>query len=119
MLGKRAVLLDASGGLVMHMAKLIRDSDLLVAVSFRFYATDVVNVVEEAGARKIPILAVTDSSLSPLAKNASLLFEVPEHGYTFSRSLAAPMCLVQALMVALAARVQNAEEPRIPVVTQP
>ena len=43
---------------------------------------------------------------------------MPEHAYTFSRSLAAPMCLAQALTVALAARLQNnAEDPRIPTVT--
>ena len=48
-----------------------------------------------------------------------MLFAVPEHEYTFSRSLAAPMCLAQALTVALAARLQgNPEKPRIPIVTE-
>ena len=36
--------------------------------------------------------------------SARVLFAVPEHDYTFSRSLAAPMCLAQALAVTLAAR---------------
>jgi DNA-binding MurR/RpiR family transcriptional regulator len=62
---------------------------------------------------------LTDSTLSPLAKNATVLFAVPEHHYTFSRSLAAPMCLAQALTVGLAAKLQKAESPRIPVVTEP
>ena len=48
MLGKRCVLLDPSGGLATHMARTMRAGDVLVAVSFRFYATEVVNVVEEA-----------------------------------------------------------------------
>ncbi len=53
-------------------------------------------------------------------KLARVLFAVPEHGYTFSRSLAAPMCLAQALCVALASRLQKGPEaPRIPVVTGP
>jgi hypothetical protein len=48
-----------------------------------------------------------------------VLFPVPEHEYTFSRSLAAPMCLAQALTVALAAKLQNnRESPRIPIVTE-
>jgi len=119
MLGKRAVLLDASGGLATHMANVIRPKDLLFAVSFRFYATEVVNIVEKVASRGVPIVAVSDSTLSPLAKNASILFAVPEHQYTFSRSLAAPMCLVQALGMALAARLQKADDPRIPTVTQP
>jgi DNA-binding MurR/RpiR family transcriptional regulator len=118
MLGKRTVLLDPGGGLATHMAKVMRKDDLLLAVSFRFYATEVVNVVEQAAERDIPIVAITDSTLSPLAKSAQVLFAVPEHEYTFSRSLAAPMCLAQALCVALAARLQkDSDHPRIPTVT--
>lgn len=120
MLGKRTVLLDASGGLATHMAKVARPGDLLFVVSFRFYATEVVNVAEETARRGVPILAITDSTLSPYAKLAQVLFAVPEHEYTFSRSLAAPMCLAQAICVALAARLQkDGAAPRIPVVTGP
>lgn len=120
MLGKRTVLLDAGGGLATHMAKVSRPNDLLFIVSFRFYATEVVNVAEETAGRGVPIVAITDSTLSPYAKLAKVLFAVPEHEYTFSRSLAAPMCLAQALCVVLASRVQkNSSDPRIPVVTGP
>jgi DNA-binding MurR/RpiR family transcriptional regulator len=119
MLGKRCVLLDPSGGLATHMARAIRKTDLLFAISFRFYATEVVNIVDEAASRKVPIIAISDSTLSPLAKAANVLLSVPEHEYTFSRSLAAPMCLAQALTVALAARLQkNPVTPRIPTVTE-
>lgn len=120
MLGCRTVLLNASGGLATHMARVMRPNDLLFAVAFRFYATEVVNIAEEAAARGIPIVAISDSTLSPLAKNADVLFAVPEHEYTFSRSLAAPMCLAQALMLALATRLQKDSDspPRIPVVTE-
>jgi len=119
MLGKRCVLLDPGGGLATHMARAIRKTDVLLAVSFRFYATEVVNIVDETAERKIPIIAISDSTLSPLAKAASVLLAVPEHQYTFSRSLAAPMCLAQALTIALAARLQkNPVNPRIPTVTE-
>ena len=118
MLGKRCILLDPSGGLATHMARTMGADDVLVAVSFRFYATEVVNIVEQAAGRGMAIVAITDSTLSPLAKSAGVFFAVPEHEYTFSRSLAAPMCLAQALTVAVAARLQNdAGSPRIPIVT--
>ena len=118
MLGRRCVLLDPGGGLATHMGRAIGKNDVLLAVSFRFYAAEVVNIVEEAGQRGIDIIAISDSTLSPLARWAKVLFPIPEHDYTFSRSLAAPMCLAQALMVAVAARVQkNVEAPRIPTVT--
>jgi len=119
MLGKRAVLLDAGGGLATHMAKTIRRNDALLAVAFRFYANEVVNIVEQVGERQVPVIAITDSTLSPLAKNAAALFSVPERQYSFSRSLAAPMCLAQALTLALASKLQRANDPRIPIVTQP
>jgi DNA-binding MurR/RpiR family transcriptional regulator len=120
MLGKRTVLLDASGGLATHMAKAIQPRDMLLAISFRFYATEVVNIVEDVAGRGVSVVAISDSTLSPLAKSARVLFAIPEHEYTFSRSLAAPMCLAQALTVALAARLQkDRDSPRIPVVTGP
>ena len=120
MLGRRTVLLDPGGGLATHMAGTMQPDDLLIAVSFRFYANEVVNITEEAATRSVPIVAISDSTLSPLAKSASVLFAVPEHEYTFSRSLAAPMCLAQALMIALASRLQQDTKnpPRIPFVTQ-
>ncbi|MFQ5623915.1 MAG: MurR/RpiR family transcriptional regulator [Paracoccaceae bacterium] len=118
MLGRRAILLDASGGLATHMARTMEPRDALFAVSFRFYATEVVNIAEDARRNGIPIIAITDSTLSPLAKSASVLFSVPEHEYTFSRSLAAPICLAQALMIGLAAKLNRSDSPRIPTVTQ-
>ncbi|MCE2574187.1 MurR/RpiR family transcriptional regulator [Komagataeibacter sp. FNDCR2] len=119
MLGKRTALLDVAGGLATHMARTIRPDDLLFVVSFRFYADEIVNIVGETAGRDIPVVAISDSTLSPVAKNARVIFAVPEHEYTFSRSLAAPMCLAQALIIALASRLQNkSRKPRIPVVTQ-
>ena len=48
-----------------------------------------------------------------------MLFSIPEGEYAFSRSLAAPMCIAQALMIALAARLQKQIEPQIRIVTEP
>ena len=53
-------------------AKAARATDVLFVVSFRFYATEVVNVAEETAARGVPILAITDSTLS-----SSVLAEAP------------------------------------------
>jgi DNA-binding MurR/RpiR family transcriptional regulator len=92
----------------------------LFAVSFRFYATEVVNIVEAAALRGVSVVAISDSTLSPLTKSARVLFDIPEHDYILSHSVAAPTCLAQALMVALAARLQiNRDTPCIPVVTAP
>jgi DNA-binding MurR/RpiR family transcriptional regulator len=117
MLRRRTVLLDPAGGLATHMARVMDPSDALIVVSFRFYATEVVDIAAAAAAAGVPVVAISDSTLSPLAKSATVLFPVPEPEYTFARSLAAPMCLAQGLMLGLAARL-NAGPPRNQVATE-
>lgn len=119
MIGKRCVLLDPSGGLATHMAETITDDDVLVAVSFRYYANEVVSIVENVHGSQSKIIAISDGTLSPLAKSADVFFSVPEHRHTFSRSIAAPMCISQALVLATAARLQTGtSQPEIPTVTR-
>jgi DNA-binding MurR/RpiR family transcriptional regulator len=120
MLHRRVVLLDPAGGLAQEMAVTMTSRDVLVAIAFRHYAKEVVAISDVAVANAAPIVAITDSQLSPLAKDAKVLFTVPEDEYTFSRSLAAPMCLVQCIAVATAAVLQPSrkEGPRIPTVTE-
>ena len=118
MIGKRCILLDCGGGLATHMAQTISKDDVLLAVSFRYYANEVVSIAESVGKTRTNIIAISDGTLSPLAKSADVLFSVPEHRHTFSRSIAAPMCISQALVLATAARLQSdAAHPRIPTVT--
>ena len=119
MIGKRCLLLDTSGGLATHITHTMTESDVLLAVSFRYYANEVVSIVENAGKNNRDIVAISDSTLSPLAKYANVLFPVPEHRHKFPRSLAAPMCIAQALVISTAARGQGFEEnPKIPGVTE-
>lgn len=114
MLGKRASSSYPNSGLATYMARTITQRDLLFAVSFRFYGS---GQCGRASGAEVPIIAISDSTLSPLAIRHRC-FCVPEHEYTFSRSLAAPMCLAQALTVALAGRLQqDPNSPRTPTVT--
>ena len=118
MLGKKCVLLDPGGGLATHMARTITTRDVMLAVSFRYYANEVVDITGEVGAKGVPIVAISDTTLSPLAKTAEILFSVPEHDQIYSRSLAAPISLAQAIVVAVAARMQGTKAvPEIPTVT--
>ncbi|NJM29331.1 MAG: MurR/RpiR family transcriptional regulator [Rhizobiales bacterium] len=121
MLQRKVILLDPAGGLANEMALTMGEKDALVAIAFRHYAKEVVSIAEQAVNLGVPVISITDSQLSPLAKRAGVLFTVPEDEYTFSRSLAAPMCLVQCIATATAAllRPSKAEAPpRIPSVTE-
>ncbi len=120
MLKRRVVLLDPSGGLASEMAATMTGRDVLIAIAFRHYAKEVVTIAEAAAAREVPLITLTDSQLSPLAKDARVLFTIAEGEYTFSRSLAAPMCLIQSIATATAIRLHpNTDQtPRIPTVTE-
>jgi DNA-binding MurR/RpiR family transcriptional regulator len=120
MLQRKVILMNSAGGLSQEIAITMQPGDILVAVAFRHYAKEVVSIAELAVSRQVPVIAITDSQLSPLAKGAAALFTIPEDEYTFSRSLAAPMSLVQTIATATAAKLRPKGEAdvRIPTVTE-
>lgn len=120
MLQRKVILMNSAGGLSQEIAMTMEAGDILIAVAFRHYAKEVVAIAENGVANQIPVIAITDSQLSPLAKGATALFTIPEDEYTFSRSLAAPMSLIQTLATATAAKLQPRGEKdlRIPTVTE-
>ncbi|WP_435137566.1 MurR/RpiR family transcriptional regulator [Pseudopelagicola sp. nBUS_19] len=118
MAGKKCIMLDPSGGLATHVARTMGSKDALLAVSFRFYANEVVSIVEEVAAQGQKIVALSDSTLSPLAKSANVLLAAYEHPGPLSRSVTAPICLAQAIALAVASHKQNTPSvPDIPSVT--
>lgn len=120
MLQRKVILMNSAGGLSQEIAMTMEKGDILIAVAFRHYAKEVVAIADHAVARQIPVVVITDSQLSPLAKGATALFTIPEDEYTFSRSLAAPMSLVQTLATATAAKLhpKDRDDVRIPSVTE-
>jgi len=97
----RAPLLDAVGGMLKEPARLIGAKDALLVVSFKNYTPDVVEVAQACRTRKVPVVAITDNALSPLARAATVCFQIEEKTSRPFRMLVAPMCLAQALVVAL------------------
>lgn len=76
--------------------------DLMVVVSQAPYAVQTVEAVQLARARGVPVLALTDSPLSPLARLAtqSLLFDTASPA--FFHSMTGAQALAEALMQAVA-----------------
>jgi DNA-binding MurR/RpiR family transcriptional regulator len=102
-----APLLDSVGGMLREPARLIGPKDALLVVSFRNYTPDVVEVAEACHARKVPVIANTDNALSPLARACSVCFQIEENASKPFRMLVAPMCLAQALVVAVGEQVSK------------
>lgn len=95
-----ARLIDGSGGMLFDQLGSLGPGDALIAISFTPYAPDTVEVAERAAAKGVPIVSLTDSPVSPIARLADVWFEIRDaevHGF---RSLTASLCLAQSLAVA-------------------
>ena len=63
-----------------------------------------VRAVDAAGARGVGIVALTDSALSPLARNAAHTLLFRTDSVSFFGSMVGPLALVELLVARLAAR---------------
>lgn len=95
----RAQLLEGVGGMLPQAVAAIGPDEVLIVASFRNYSAEVVQAAEDCHRRKVPVVAITDGPFSPLVKPASVCFELADDSSKPFRSLVAPMCLAQALVV--------------------
>lgn len=110
-LEKPAVMLDGVGGTqpLRQLADLITAADALFVSSFWPYTPLVVDLAAEKSQAGVPVVAITDSPLSPLASTASVSLEARNESEHNMRSLVAAMCLAQALTMAVGERLANRE----------
>ena len=95
----RTHLLDGVGGMLGETLRVIGPDDLLIVASFQNYSQDVVDAAAKLHKQGVPVVALTDSALSPLKPAASVCFELGESAQAAFRSLVAPICLAQALVI--------------------
>ena len=100
-LGRRVTMLDGLGSAILDQASQATTSDALVAISFRTYNPDTVRIFPEIVARGVPAITITDSLLSPIVQESTVVFEIPDMPEAALRTMVAPMCLAQALAVGL------------------
>jgi DNA-binding MurR/RpiR family transcriptional regulator len=101
-LGIRAVLVDNIAALGPEQAAIARQGDVVIAVSCAPYTPATVAMAAEAHGKGIPVIAITDSALSPLAQHCSLWLEVEEADYGAFRSMSATFALAMTLAVGTA-----------------
>jgi DNA-binding MurR/RpiR family transcriptional regulator len=108
---KRAFLLDGVAGMTSEQSWMLGPEDVVIAVSFRPYASDTAAVAERAAANGAPLIAISDSRLSPVARNAAVCFEIKDAEVRQFRSLTASMCLAQTLVISYAYKYGPDSEP--------
>lgn len=100
----KSVMIDTANGIDPEIVDMATPRDAAVACSFAPYAPASVEQARALAELGVPLVAITDSALSPLAACATHWLEVSENDFADFRSLSASMALVMALPVAVAER---------------
>lgn len=94
---------DLGGTLADQLARL-GPHDLLVAISLAPYTRQTVLAAEQAARQGVPVLALTDSSFSPLVKVAGQALLFRAQGASYFQSMVGALALAEALAAAVAVR---------------
>lgn len=95
---------NAAGEILEQLFR-IGPEDVLIAISFPRYSKVTINTVKFARDRGATIIAMTDNDLSPIYQMSDAALLAPCEMISFVDSMAAPVSVINALLLALANRV--------------
>ena len=95
---------NAAGEILEQLFR-IGPEDVLIAISFPRYSKVTINTVKFARDRGATIVAMTDNDLSPIYQMSDAALLAPCEMISFVDSMAAPVSVINALLLALANRV--------------
>ncbi|KQM32048.1 RpiR family transcriptional regulator [Rhizobium sp. Leaf68] len=99
-------MLHASVG-QLQSANAIRQGDVVLAITFAPYSAETMEIVSSSRARKIPVVAITDTAVNPLRQFDATVLTVSEVDFGAFRSLSATLCIAIALAVGVGTHRQN------------
>jgi len=89
-----------SAGRIAHLVRTVNKNDLVIAISFRRGLRQTVEGVHLAHDRNAYCVGVTDTYVSPLARECDEVFLASVESTSFGASYAAPVALVNAILAA-------------------
>ncbi|MGA7276589.1 MAG: MurR/RpiR family transcriptional regulator [Desulfocapsaceae bacterium] len=98
-MGIQAILVNGTEVEMVDKSRLIRSDEAMVAVSFSPYTANTYELVDICLSQQVPVVALTDSTLSPIARSDDLHLVVLEEEVGGIRGLSATMCLALVLAV--------------------
>ncbi len=104
MIATNGMLFDGLGDTLLDQADTLESGDALVAISQAPYSTPAVEALEAARRRRVTIVALTDSDLSPLSREADHVLRFRTESISFAPSMIGPLALVELLLARLAGR---------------
>jgi DNA-binding MurR/RpiR family transcriptional regulator len=90
----------------------------MIAISLPRYSKRIINGVEYARCRNADVVALTDSSASPIAAYASQLLIAQSDMASFVDSLVAPLSIINAMVVAVARKKQDELTERLRILEE-
>ena len=94
---------EASGDVFEQISR-INESDLLFGISFPRYSTRTLEAMNFARARGAQVVGLTDGPMSPIYATSTVCLTARTDMASFVDSMAAPLSVINALIVALALR---------------
>lgn len=95
--------LRASGDVFEQISR-INESDLLFGISFPRYSTRTLEAMNFAKARGAQVVGLTDGPMSPVYATSTVCLTARTDMASFVDSMAAPLSVINALIVALGLR---------------
>ena len=96
-----------SGNEMFEQIMNIGEDDVMIGISFPRYSKRIINAVDYAKSKRANVIAISDSELSPIAHQADHVLVAKNEMVSFVDSLAAPMSLINAIIVAIAKKKQD------------
>lgn len=98
------ILVDGLGGLGAEGLRHAAPDDVLLVTTVRPYTRAVVEAVGYAASRKVPVVAITDSAVSPVADRAQHLILASTHSPSFFHAMTPVFAAAEALASLVAGR---------------
>ena len=103
-LGRSVALVDAPGGRGIDVLRRAGEGDAILAVGMEPYARATIEIASRAARQGLTVIAVTDSSVSPLARLAKESVLVTCHSQSFFKSITPALAAVEILAALVAVK---------------
>lgn len=104
LIGEETCLVDGAGGIGLDQLRTLRRTDAVLALTIAPYTRNTVDAIAFAVERRAPIIAITDSLASPIARNAREVILVPTDTPSFLHTMTPAFVVVECLAALVAAK---------------
>lgn len=104
LIGERTILVDGAGAIGLDTLRDIGPRDALLALTIAPYTRVTVEAVAFARERGASIIAITDSTVSPIARQATATIIVPTSTPSFLQTVVPALIVVECIAALVAAR---------------